>query len=132
MTTFRDKTATEGRQAANRLALIEQVAKSRGLTCMRAPDASRFCPEPGYLRSLAVWCGLTHAEIAKRLGVSIRTVERHLTDNPSAAGVHGYLLQYGMEMLFIHKAATTATLRRRAARLAPGGRRPKCHGGVSE
>ncbi|WP_374473403.1 sigma factor-like helix-turn-helix DNA-binding protein [Arenimonas sp.] len=99
---------------------------------MRAPDASRFCPEPGYLRSLAVWCGLTHAEIAKRLGVSIRTVERHLTDNPSAAGVHGYLLQYGMEMLFIHKAATTATLRRRAARLAPGGRRPKCHGGVSE
>lgn len=98
--------------------LAEQAVKRLGLRRSAAPNAVRHNSDVGYLRLLVSTTGLTQAEISKRLGVSVRTLERHLSYKRRASLVPNYLLQYGLEKLAIRRAELNRTAREKAATVA--------------
>ena len=64
------------------------------------PDATLHNPDPRYLRSLVAQTELTQREIARRIGISERTLRTFLADRGAAtAGSAPYAVQYCLEVL---------------------------------
>ena len=69
------------------------------------PDASRYNPDPAYLRELIAKTGMTQADVARKIGIGGRSIRRHLADTHAATYTPvPYPVQYAIEML-----ATTTT-----------------------
>lgn len=65
-----------------------------------APDATKHDPRASYARALADSTGLTHPQLAQRLGVGLRTIERWV-----ATGGMPYPAQHALESLAAALAA---------------------------
>lgn len=65
---------------------------------MRQPDASRYRPDPAYLRELIAASGLSQRQAAFRIGIGERTMRQYL----ATTGRHDkapYPVQYALECL---------------------------------
>ena len=68
---------------------------------IQAPDARGYRASPARFRLLVEETGLTQAEVAERLGISLRTLAYHAT--PGTDRPAPYTVAYTLEMLAKHK-----------------------------
>lgn len=76
------------------IALGEELERVRSAA---TPNIDEYNPDPDYLRSLVERSGLSQREVARRVGVSERTMRDYLNSNHKSA--HTYPVQFTIEML---------------------------------
>jgi len=67
---------------------------------MIKPNATKYNPDPDYLRGLVKRSGLTQAKAAKEIGISHRLLQQYMANRAaSSARTAPYPIQYALESL---------------------------------